>query len=195
MSETRDVLARNVLDRIEVASPCTQDWNKMAGDEKRRFCGECRLHVHDLSAMTRDEAESLLRTAEDRVCVRFYRRPDGRVLTKDCVTARDRIRRRVRRLRVAAAALLAFLAPFVGGCGASSTSSNNPGIGHGNNVPVMPEDTPLMGDVVVPQDGPATGATDPEDLEPLMGEVCVDPQEFLGRVAPPVGPDDDEPED
>jgi hypothetical protein len=194
---------RDVLDRIEVASPCTQDWNRMTGDEKRRFCGECRLHVHDLSAMTRNEAEDLLRGADGRVCVRFYRRPDGRVLTKDCVTVRDRIRRRARRLRVAAAALFAFLAPFVGGCGAASSGN---GSGGGDGVIIAPEDPPIMGDVCVPEDFPVDGGedddtgaidpVDPEDVEPLMGEVWVEPQEMLGRVAlppPPPAKDDDRP--
>jgi len=181
------------LEVLDVAEPCTQDWNAMTGDEKRRFCGECRLHVHDLSAMTRNEANDLLGGAEGRVCVRFYRRPDGRVLTQDCVTVRDRLRRRVRRLRVAAAALFAFLAPFVGGCGAAS---NGGGSGGGAGVIVTPEDPPTMGDICVPEDLPVdggdddTGAVDPEDVEPLMGEVWVEPQQMLGRVALPVAPAD-----
>lgn len=161
---------RSALDVIQIASPCTQDWNAMTGDEKRRFCSECRLHVHDLSAMTRREAEDLLQSADGRVCVRLYRRPDGRVLTKDCVTVRDRLRRRVRRLRIAAAAAFAFLTPFLGGCGAATDVSGDGGV-------IVVDDDPLMG-------------------EPIMGDICVtdvepvpvpeEPRPELGRVALPV---------
>jgi hypothetical protein len=179
----------NLLERIEVASPCHQDWNQMTGDEKRRFCGECRLHVHDLSAMTRDEAENVLRGADGRVCVRFYRRPDGRVLTQDCVPVRERIRRRTRRLRIAASALFAFLAPFLGGCGV-----NDPGVGSGGGGVVVPEDPAIMGDIAIPPTDVDGCDTDPDpDLHPLMGEVMVEPQEMLGRVVLPIAepPEDD----
>ena len=49
----------DLLARVAIASPCTADWNTMAGDERRRFCTSCRLHVHDLSAMTAAEARWL----------------------------------------------------------------------------------------------------------------------------------------
>jgi hypothetical protein len=56
----------------------------MQGDDKVRFCGECRLNVYNLSAMTRREAEEKVRQREGRLCVRFYQRADGTVLTQDC---------------------------------------------------------------------------------------------------------------
>jgi len=72
------------LDQIQVATPCRADWNEMTGDDRRRFCGECRMNVYNLSGMTREEALALVQNAEGRLCVRFYRRPDGTILTKDC---------------------------------------------------------------------------------------------------------------
>jgi len=76
----------DVLDDIRVASPCPMSWERMVGDDKRRYCEHCGLHVHDLSAMSRDEALAVLEQASNagRVCARFYRRADGRVLTRDC---------------------------------------------------------------------------------------------------------------
>ncbi|MEQ1635027.1 MAG: hypothetical protein ABL997_21790, partial [Planctomycetota bacterium] len=75
----------------------------MAGDERRRFCAQCRLHVHDLSAMTRDEVDALLRSpGPGRLCVRLFRRADGRVLTRDCPKG---LRVRMRRARARIAAL------------------------------------------------------------------------------------------
>ncbi len=66
----------------------------MEGDDRRRFCAQCKLHVHDVSKMTRDEAEQLMRgAANGRVCVRLFRRADGTVLTRDCpVGLRKRVR-------------------------------------------------------------------------------------------------------
>ena len=74
----------NPLDNIRVASPCSVDWNQMYGSNRKRFCGDCKLNVYNLSDMTRQEAENFLMTSEGRVCVRFYRRSDGTVLTKNC---------------------------------------------------------------------------------------------------------------
>lgn len=86
-----------LLDRLEVAAPCSASWDDMVGDEVTRFCGACEKDVHNLSAMTRDEAEAFLRArAGDDVCVRFYRRRDGTVMSADCpVGVRWRRRRRV----------------------------------------------------------------------------------------------------
>ena len=54
---------------VPIESPCSADWNAMDGSDKRRFCASCTLHVHDLPAMTRDEAETLLDDEGD-LCVR-----------------------------------------------------------------------------------------------------------------------------
>ncbi len=69
---------------VQVASPCPASWDQMQGDDKVRFCGECRLHVYNLSAMSRREAEEMVRNKEGRLCVRFFQRADGTVLTQDC---------------------------------------------------------------------------------------------------------------
>ncbi len=106
-----------LLDRLTVASPCPASWDAMAGDDRTRFCGECRLNVYNLSAMTRPEAEALLRAKEGRLCVRFYQRRDGTVLTQDCPRGLAAVGRGTVRLaaKLAAAAVLllslALLAP------------------------------------------------------------------------------------
>jgi hypothetical protein len=97
----------NPLDNIRVASPCAADWNEMVGDERKRFCSQCSLNVYNLSGMTSDEAENLLLTSEGRVCVRFYRRRDGTVLTRDCPVGWQAVKRRVSRMATAAVSLCA----------------------------------------------------------------------------------------
>jgi hypothetical protein len=74
----------NQLSEIRIASPCTASWEEMQGDDRVRFCQHCRLNVYNLSAMPRPEAEALIKEKEGRLCVRFYRRRDGTVLTNNC---------------------------------------------------------------------------------------------------------------
>lgn len=73
-----------LLDQVRVAKPCPASWSEMSGDDRARHCSLCRLNVYNLSGMTRDEAESFLQKAEGRVCVRYYERADGKVMTRDC---------------------------------------------------------------------------------------------------------------
>ncbi|MBI3550119.1 MAG: hypothetical protein HY078_13865 [Elusimicrobia bacterium] len=86
------------LDSIKVATPCTQSWDAMAGDDKVRFCSSCRLNVYNLSSMSRAEAESFVALSEGRMCVAFYRRADGKILTQDCPVGMAGFRRRLSKL-------------------------------------------------------------------------------------------------
>lgn len=107
----------NTLGRVRVAAPCEEDWDEMRGDERVRFCSRCSWNVYNLSAMTRREAERLVVGAEGRLCVRFYRRRDGTILTQDCPTGLIRLKRRVSRVATAAAAAGAS---FLAGVGVST---------------------------------------------------------------------------
>lgn len=95
-SPAAPVASTDPLQGLTIPVPCTVPWETMTGDARVRFCGQCRLHVHDLSAMTGDEAVAFLRAKAPgaRVCVRFRRRPDGRVVTADCLEAVRALRRR-----------------------------------------------------------------------------------------------------
>jgi hypothetical protein len=88
--------AGTTLDNIRVASPCLADWDAMYGDDRKRFCGDCKLNVYNISGMTRDEAEALFMNAEGRLCVRFYRRADGTILTSDCPVGWAKVKERTR---------------------------------------------------------------------------------------------------
>ena len=102
----------NPLEQVRVAAPCTADWEKMVGDERMRYCDRCSLHVYNLSGMTRREAEALVAGTEGRLCVRFYRRADGTILTRNCPVGLRALKRRV--ARVAGATLSAVLGFFAG---------------------------------------------------------------------------------
>lgn len=87
----------NPLQYVQIAAPCQADWNEMYafGGDRVRYCSQCQLNVYNLSAMTQREAEALLMTTEGRLCVRFYRRADGTILTQNCPVGWRAIKQRV----------------------------------------------------------------------------------------------------
>lgn len=102
----------NLLDNIKIASPCPADWSKMYGDERKRFCSDCKLNVYNLSDMSKQEAENFLINSEGRVCIKFYKRKDGTVLTKDCPIGWQNLKKRVSHISTA---IFAFVLGFFGG--------------------------------------------------------------------------------
>ena len=100
----------NPLEHVRVAAPCPADWSKMVGDERARYCDRCSLHVYNLSGMTRREAEALVTNSEGRLCVRYYRRADGTILTRNCPVGLSALKRRA--ARAATATLTAVLGFF-----------------------------------------------------------------------------------
>src|SRR4030095_5967999 len=99
----------NPLDHVSVAAPCPADWDEMSGNDRVRFCGQCNLNVYNLSAMTKSEAEAFISNNEGRLCVRFYRRTDGSILTRNCPVGLRAIRRRLSRVaKAVSTAVLSF---------------------------------------------------------------------------------------
>ena len=117
---------KSPLDTIRIAKPCTESWQEMSGDDRQRHCAKCDLNVFNISGMTREEAETLLREANGRVCVRLFRRPDGTVITRDCPEGVARQRRR----KIATAAMVTAMfgvsgAVAAGGPGIQQTQSTS----------------------------------------------------------------------
>ena len=99
------------LDQVRVASPCNASWDEMLGDERVRFCVSCEKNVYNLSAMPREDAERLLQERIGKeLCVRFYQRADGTILTEDCPVGVKKKRRKKLALAVAGAGAMAFAA-------------------------------------------------------------------------------------
>ena len=80
------------LNAVSVASPCSASWGGMEGDDKVRFCRACSRNVYNLSSLSYAEAEQQRRDREGRMCVRFFRRSDGTLLTSDCPVGARRLR-------------------------------------------------------------------------------------------------------
>jgi hypothetical protein len=94
----------------EIESPCTYGWENMRGDERVRFCEQCRLNVHNLAEMTDEDALALLeKTKAGRTCVRMYKRADGSVYTDNCPYKLRTVRNLVRRVAPWAMLFLAVL--------------------------------------------------------------------------------------
>ena len=158
------------LKNLRVASPCPVSWADMQGDDKVRYCNCCSLNVYNVSAMTREEAEDLLFSANGRLCVRFYRRADGRVMTQDCPVGLEKLRRRM----VGYAATLAscILGVLMLPMRARETSDRviadpGPVVQKSANTKPTPKQTtagmPIMGDVAAwPDNVPVMGRTNPE---------------------------------
>jgi len=76
--------ASNPPFKIKITSPCPARWEDMGGDDRVRFCDQCRKNVYNLSAMTAHEAQELMTEKSGNLCARVYQRADGTVMTEDC---------------------------------------------------------------------------------------------------------------
>jgi hypothetical protein len=171
-----------VLDNLHIAAPCSEDWAKMTGDARTRFCASCEKNVYNLSEMTRAEAEALLIEKEGKLCVRYYQRTDGTILTADCPVG---VKRRRRRRRVVAAAFGAVSAlaaaasmlhrgpTMMMGAVAQATpvGPHDPELVE-QSVAVMGEAPAFMGQVAVPAPSVAKPAKKPTP-HPRMGTIAV----------------------
>lgn len=101
-------MKRSILDRVRVVSPCGESWNEMRGNDEVRFCSHCAKSVHNLSEMTRRDAEHLVAKSNGRICIRYATRADRKILTTSDFRSLHKITRRAS--RIAASAFTATLA-------------------------------------------------------------------------------------
>lgn len=151
-----------LLSRVRVASPCPASWARMTGDARVRFCAACKLSVYNLSELTADEAEQLIASHEGRLCVRYYQRRDGTVLTRDCPVGVWRARRALVRVGAAAAGLALAL---LGGVAAIARAT-----GYGSTVARLSPVRDLL------------NALAPRQV--LMGVICPAPPPAIGQPPP-----------
>ncbi len=161
--------------QLRVASPCKASWEAMDGDDRVRFCRECNRNVYNLSVMTETEARRVVAEREGRLCIRFYQRRDGTVLTSDCPVGKKRSFLRAGARTVAAIAGVAAGLTKLSACGPAEDEP-------------MPMGEPLMGTPPIDPDWDA-GATDDDDPrhpdELIMGEIEISPRPLMGKLAAP----------
>ena len=162
-----DTIHLPLLDRIDIATPCHARWDDMTGDERTRHCADCNLKVHNISALSRDDAEAFLRASigGERLCVRLYRRADGTIITQDCPVGLAKVRAAARRALVRAAALIGL----VGATGVAAAATSTMPFGERLRLRAL-RPFSIVCDWVAPQAAPV--------VPPMMGKIS------MGAVAP-----------
>ena len=186
-----DETVKELLKDVRVASPCAENWSAMSGSDAVRSCERCQHKVYNLSEMTAPEAADLLRKAEGRLCVRFYRRADGTVMTKDCPVGAQAVRQRQRRRFGMVGLSMASVAGLVGvnlhekatTCDVTATMvSDQPVEVVGTMSPPTPEATPSPAATPEPQAEMGEATLPVREPQATMGYMFIEPV----RVGKPV---------
>ena len=159
------------LNNIKIASPCAANWDEMYGNEQKRFCGDCKLNVYNLSGMSKSAAENLLMETEGRLCVRYYKRADGTILTADCPVGWEMVKRR---LSVCTTAIFSLVISLLTGLFFVSLFSKQTKTGAWLPIPFAtptPHYEPLMGAVAYP--GPTPQQKPTPKASPQKGEFLI----------------------
>jgi hypothetical protein len=164
------------LGKLKVASPCRESWSDMTGDDQVRHCKRCDKDVFNLSEMNAADAEALLARHGTAPCVRFFRRADGTVKTKDCPDRRPLIAGVIAAGAIAAAGLAAAGVSALATMGAPA---DRPAIQLTPEPPPPLPPMPVMGGIAMPEPPPM-----------IMGEMMVE----MGDVAAPAPEPEVEPQ-
>lgn len=157
------------LDNVRVAAPCNVEWDSMFGNERMRFCSQCKLNVYNLSEMTKNEAEQLISRSEGRLCIRYYKRMDGSILTRNCPIGLQAIKRRVKRV---ASAIGTAVVTFIAGLGIYGLTDRRPFSSHyetGEMVIGEPSESITTPLIVTPVTGTYAAPV-------MMGRVVLEPK-------------------
>jgi hypothetical protein len=144
------------LETIRVASPCERSWNEMRGDAQTRFCDHCGKHVHNLSAMTRSDAEKLICESAGSLCVRYAMTQTGSVQTLEYQPATPLLRRKRTWLAAGIFGALAATAVQIFACTRTKPPPAVPMV-MGDIGPAIP--VVMQGKVAAPSTAPSTANT------------------------------------
>ena len=118
---------KNFLNTLTIPSPCTADWDSMIGNDRVRFCEHCNLEVHNLSMMTRNQAQRIVSRSNGRLCVRYRHDSSGRPITLPMGQKLHRIGRHVSRIAAGAfTATLSVTSAVAQNSASSQSGSWNP---------------------------------------------------------------------
>ena len=154
------------LSHVRIAAPCRADWERMRGNERVRFCGECSMNVYNLSNMLKKDAEALILNAEGRLCVRYYQRADGTILTNNCPVGLRAIKCRLSGFsRAIISSVISFFAGMAVLAGLETAKSS------------FAATTEAGLDLIAPVPLDETTAPPPETLQITTGLLAVEPTE------------------
>lgn len=169
-----------MMKHAEIAAPCSAKWDEMTGDDKMRFCGECKLHVLNAAAMTDEEVmRALQRTLTgERVCMRLYRRTDGTFLTRNCPKGLQLLRQRAQEAVRRVAALFSGTLALLMACAASAAPGGNKQ--HGNDQAKPTWHCTVQG-AAAPQPKKAQTSTGAANVTPVVPRTYY-AHERMGRM-------------
>jgi hypothetical protein len=85
---------------LRIASPCVAaEWSSEKSEPFARHCATCDKSVYNLSLMTSDEANELIREKQGKLCVTLYQGFNGKVLTADAPIGFKTLRRKYLKTR------------------------------------------------------------------------------------------------
>lgn len=123
------------------------NWDAMNGNDSTRFCEQCNRSVHNISEMPDAKREALLKQAKKaRTCIAYYKRLNGELVTDKNVIHAYKKRLASTGALVAASAILA----------ACSTTAPTE-------------------EVKAPEDSAPQVLPEFEEIEMLMGDMCIHP--------------------
>lgn len=170
--------------KLQVVAPCNEDWSKMSGGDDIRFCGKCRQNVYNLSELTESQARELV---QGPVCVRFFHRGDGTVITKKCPPMLEAARRRLVSLAAGVAGVLPLAVGFWGSVAWLRELIHRPRPGLMGAAPPRPRPTmgePMAVPVPPPNPPPYVEHDTMGSLPPIPGRLMGKrraPEERMGR--------------
>lgn len=188
-----------LLHNVRIASPCGALWSEMKPiDEDRvRFCDGCRKKVYNLSAMEQAEAEGLLRAHEGHLCVRYFRRHDGTILTTDCPIGLRAARQMVLTRTRVSIGLCLLLCVALASYHATVRATTGDIATESNSVETPANLRPLTGLIAMPvaPKPPVTEVKGETELGKIAhverGELSYVPTEITGQVMSPSKPSPD----
>jgi hypothetical protein len=157
---------------LRIKTPCPKTWEQLSGDDSKRFCSECSLHVHNSTALTRAQARQLVERARERVCMRLEFDVRGQPIFRDSPgrpAPQPGLAAQLARWALAATAGLAAA------CQDTSTEAlpdpTTPGPQTCPSTSIMGRIGPLreLGDVVLPDAEPRALLGEMEALPPDVG--------------------------
>lgn len=159
---------------IRIPEPCNEDWEGMTPEQRGRFCAACQKKVHDLSAMTEDDAKALL-ASDDDICVSYLSDTQGTVRFKPAqIVPANRLFRRASVASAAGLSLaLAACAPHGEGPKIEdNVESTQPAFLEVQTIPeVEPCESKKPTEEFVRSKGEYAPEPEPEELIRLTGDV------------------------
>lgn len=172
---------------LQIKTPCPKTWDQLSGDNAKRFCSECSLHVHNATALTRREALELVSNANERVCMRMELDSCGAPVYRD---SRSKLPGRVGRWALTTAAALLAACHRGASVGAGEAPTPNAGTTQNSTVMGKVRQPEVVGDVAVPQAQPLEKlgevAAPPQPQAPPTAIKDVPPQKEPSVDSPPV---------